>query len=152
MESVAYSSRWDTLLFGEYRRIPVQDLPIGAQEDQYRLIPRCAEIVNNPSEIRRAKTTLNGIAFKVEFHLVSEHTDPYTGLERDYLVQGETASQLFGDTIVWFGYELLAPLLDKRITISERMLCHFRIASTLLHEFTVSIIRMYIIFRYPSPV
>ncbi|CZR62095.1 uncharacterized protein PAC_11992 [Phialocephala subalpina] len=113
---------WDTLLFGEYRRIPVQDLPIGAQEDQYRLIPRCAEIINNPSEIRRAKTTLNGIACKVEFHLVSEHTDPYTGLERDHLVQGETASQLFGDTIVWFGYELLAPLLDKRITISERML------------------------------
>lgn len=43
-----------------------------------------------------------------------------------------------GPTITWFSFELLAPLLDGRISVAERMLCHFRVAVTLLHEFSVS--------------
>ena len=67
---------------------------------------------------------------------MSEYISPDTGLVRCRTVNAETESQQ-GPTITWFSIELLSPLVDKRVSVAERMLCHFRVAVTLLHEFTV---------------
>jgi hypothetical protein len=73
----------------------------------------------------------------VEIHLASERIDPEHGDERTFRASAETHVQAQGPIIIYFGHEILEPSLDKNITMAERMLGDFRVASTLMHELTV---------------
>lgn len=75
---------------------------------------------------------------KLHFVIVSGDVDPHTGVKSAYNRTAETDFQQLGPSITWIACETLAPLLDPRISSAERMLCHFKLGVTLVHEFCVS--------------
>lgn len=137
--------RWDTLLYGQIDRLPLDVVPDEAKPNNLcRLNPRPPEFAHDPAELERAQMLFERISANIEFHLGSERREPHTALERPWRVLAETVSQYDGPTIIWFSTEILEPLLSPNITTAERMLCHFRVASTVIHEFTVSRLRFYV--------
>ncbi|KUJ16909.1 uncharacterized protein LY89DRAFT_782153 [Mollisia scopiformis] len=131
---------WDTLLNGDLKGIELALIPESAQKNGLnRIFPREASIAGAPKEVARNRDRLKKMAKSIEFHLTSERVDPHTSLRRQWTMIGETESQTDGPTIVWIGIETLEPLLNPQITRAERMLCHFRVACTVIHEFSHAI-------------
>ncbi|KAE8445237.1 hypothetical protein EG329_013609 [Mollisiaceae sp. DMI_Dod_QoI] len=129
---------WEVLITGIYTKIPKTDFSVShRQKTFYQFEPRVASARRSDKFDHQEKFA--ALAKNIEFHLMSEYVSPESGLEREWTVNAETESQREGPTITWFSFELLAPLLDGRISVAERMLCHFRVAVTLLHEFAHAI-------------
>jgi hypothetical protein len=128
----AKRGRFDTLLFGARSSIPLVDT--GGRSDYERRLPRPLASRSDCEEF------LLNIVSNVEIHLASERVDPDTGNKRlNFKPNGETHKQTEGPTIIYFSHEILEPLLNKNITVSERRLSDFRVASTLIHEVSVII-------------
>lgn len=129
------SYRWEALVAGNYSAIPsIQFKKKDRDRTFYQFGPaKRGKKLQHQQEF--ASMTKN-----IEFYLMSEYISPHTGLERKWTVAAETEPFQEGPSIIWFSIELVAPLLDQRISYAERMLCHFRIAVSLVHEFTVSLI------------
>ncbi|KAL2061555.1 hypothetical protein VTL71DRAFT_6932 [Oculimacula yallundae] len=129
-------SWWDTILAGEYTQIPVSEYPKEYDHEakgmRYRISPRAS------IEVYRDRRNLDQVfidlAKEVIFHLSSGEIHPSTGTKRGYHATGETLFQDSDKTIVYFSFESLEPLLNNQITAAERMACHFRNATILLHE------------------
>lgn len=75
---------------------------------------------------------------EVEFYLTSEHLEVESGSARPYDTVGETMKGTQDKAaIIAISYEILQPLLNLEITRAERTLCHFRVATTIVHELMV---------------
>ncbi|XMA16154.1 hypothetical protein WAI453_008945 [Rhynchosporium graminicola] len=131
-------SWWDTLLAGEYSQIPVKEYPKDYDYTErgmrYRLTPR------SPQTIHQDRIDVNRILMdlskKVSFHLCSGDINMDTGDRKQHNTTGLTEFCHHGNTIVWFSFENLEPLLNDQITAAERMMCNFKNATILLHELT----------------
>jgi hypothetical protein len=72
------------------------------------------------------------------FRIGSGCVSPHTGLRAAYNRSAETEHEYQEDSTIWVAFETISPLLDKRISVAERMLCHFKLGVTIIHEFSVS--------------
>ena len=104
---------------------------------RYRIQPRPPEVANEPRNINVVQKCFNLVAEEINFHLYSSDFDPTSGIRSSFNAVAETSFQYREPTTIWFSFATLEPLLSSKITAAERMLCHFRIASTSIHEFSV---------------
>lgn len=74
---------------------------------------------------------------KYKFRIGSGDLDPSTGVYNAYNRNAETEHEHKG-TFSYIALEMLAPLFDNRISVAERMLIHFKLGVTLVHELCVS--------------
>ena len=75
---------------------------------------------------------------KTHFCIGSGDLDPHIGVKSAYNRTAETDFQQLGPAITWVACGTLAPLLDPRISVAEKLLCHFKLGATIVHEFCVS--------------
>lgn len=71
------------------------------------------------------------------FRLFSGSIDPNTGRKSD-AKNGVTEHSHFEEATIWIAFETIAPLFNPAVSPAERILCHFKFAVTVVHEFTVS--------------
>ena len=100
-------------------------------------------ICQQEKERRRAQQRLAALAENVDFFLVSGKNDPRNGLPSDPQgfmcgVTMHNDERRSSHTIVNIAFEMVDTLLRTDLTSAERMVEVFKLATTLLHESTVS--------------
>jgi hypothetical protein len=122
-----------------YKKIPDSELPPEFKNRYYeRFKLRPPHITAQDQTRMRQK--INFLSTKIQFNLASGLSE---GKKGNFVVdEGVThPATAWQSTICFLSCHLLEPLLqptNQKITAAERILCHFQIAITLLHEFTVS--------------
>ena len=143
MADFSDENRFDALFFGDYRRIPPDDLPLDHKAEVYgRFFRRGMDVTSKQSSVNALHQKLQEVCGKIDLHFRSGHLDFNRSLpEADMsFTHGETFGRGGGwtRTKLTVSFELAEPLLDNRITAAERMLNTFLLAQTILHESVVS--------------
>jgi hypothetical protein len=74
---------------------------------------------------------------RFRFRVYSGSVNSHTGLKGDD-TNAETEHAYFEVATIWIAFEIIAPLFNPTVSPAERILCHFKFAITIVHEFTVS--------------
>ncbi|PMD31642.1 hypothetical protein L207DRAFT_591589 [Hyaloscypha variabilis F] len=120
-----------------YEKIPDSELPPEFKNRYYeRFKLRPPHITAQDQTRMRQK--INFLSTKIQFNLASGLSE---GKKGNFVVdEGVThPATAWQSTICFLSCHLLEPLLqptNQKITPAERILCHFQIAITILHEFT----------------
>lgn len=127
--------RWNTLLYGQYEDIPDEDFSGGYRRDPpHKRLKDNAGFGPGPGRILNREIGL--LSQNISFHLRAGALNIDTGLSQ-WWSNAITDAPIGEHVNIWLSYELIAPLFDSRITDSERMLCYFAMAATILHEIAV---------------
>jgi hypothetical protein len=136
--------RWDALLNAEFEPIrrseyEPEDLPL-ENVVHHRYSARLPEVAGQENKIRKVRRAFLDTCKNIQFQLQSGHINRFSGSRRprEHFLYAESENfATTPKTIIWFSFESIKPLMNSKITAAERNLCHFRIATMLLHEFTV---------------
>jgi hypothetical protein len=83
------------------------------------------------------KNRVSAMLDRYRFRVYSGSVNPHTGLKGDD-TNAETEHAYFEVATIWIAFEMIAPLFNPTVSPAERILCHFKFAITIVHEFTVS--------------
>ena len=140
--SLADKIRFEALLDpGCYDQIPASELPAGHKTTYLERFKLRSPHSTTPSRgyILHKMTILSqGIQFNIASGVEDGRTE-HTWGSTDGLTDER---QVWQHTICNISYQLLEPLIppmNEKITPAERAVCHFQVAMTILHEFTVRV-------------
>jgi hypothetical protein len=83
------------------------------------------------------KNRVTAMPGNFRFRFYSGSVNPHTGVKGND-TNAETEHTYFEYATTWIAFEIIAPLFNPAVSPAERILCHFKFAITILHEFTVS--------------
>ena len=122
--------------------MPLADIPFGKQKLSVfclRFNRRPVHIMNTDAARQVIRDKLEDVGKNIEFGIISGLAASGSGYPTGGYSLGVTyAKEIWRKAKCSIAYEIIEPLLDARITISEKQLARFNIAVTVVHELTVS--------------
>jgi len=95
--------------------------------------------MNTDAARQAVRDKLENVGQDVEFGIISRLTAGDSGYPTGGYSLGVTyPKEIWRKAKCSIAYEIIKPLLDQRITVSEKQLARFNLAVTIVHELTVS--------------
>jgi hypothetical protein len=119
--------------------MPATDFIVDPDTKHYRFNTRPAAVLSHERTYTDMKARFDDMVHgNFRFRIGSGCVSPHTGLRAAYNRNGEAEPEQQEDTPIWIAFETISPLFDTRITVAERMLCHFKLGVSIMHELCVS--------------
>ncbi|KAE9376538.1 hypothetical protein N431DRAFT_462367 [Stipitochalara longipes BDJ] len=131
---------WDAYLSDNFVPVPKDEIPKGRQHSTHlRFFNRPPIVSNNDQQRPAVMDKLNSIGKEIDFRIYSQYTAATTGYQ-DGGGTGETDSPTIWRKIKCnIALELIERLLNPHTCVAEKLLAREEIATTILHEITVSL-------------